>query len=116
MDNSLLIETKEAVTQWVKSNHEKQKSNNISLEILINDDNCLRVELNFGQILAEILVTEPYFAPFRYVSFQAMDVVDGTPALVHFWYDDKTTKIEDINMALDDAVNACLAYQNRLIT
>jgi len=104
MDNSLFVEVREAISQWITSNNERLRNNNISLEILKDDKDCLRVELNFGKLLAEILVAEPDFAPYRYVSFQAVGVVNGVPNFVHFWYDEDGMGIKEVIKNLDKAV------------
>lgn len=112
MNNLLFVEVREAISKWVKGNNEKFKNKNILLEILKDDDNCLRVELNFGELLAEILVEEPDFAPYRYVSFQAVGIVNGVPDLLYFWYDEEGMRIEEIIEKLSDAVTVVWGYNN----
>ena len=63
------------------------------------------IELNFGEYLSEIFVSEPDWAPYRYVSFEAAGMVNGAPKLVHFWYDGEETAIEEILENLNKAVN-----------
>ena len=108
MNNPLFVEVREAISKWLKSNDEKLRNNNISIEILIDEKDCLRVELNFGKFLAEIFVEEPDFAPYRYVSFQCGDIVNDVPVLLHFWYDEDGMGIEEIIENLDKAVTIVL--------
>ena len=108
MNNPLFPEVREAISKWVKSNDETLKSNNISLEILRDNDTCFRVELNFGKFLAEILVEEPWFAPYRYMSFQAVGIINGVPDLLYFWYDEKNMNIDKITENLDKTITVCI--------
>lgn len=106
------IEVREAIAQWLDSNQEKLEKNNISAEILKDNKSCLRVELNFGELLAEILVEEPDFAPYRYVSFQAGDIINGVPQMVYSWYDEEGNTIKEIIKNLDKAIDVALEYNN----
>jgi len=108
MDNSLFVEIKEAISKWIKGNNEELRNNDILIEMLKDDRNCLRIGLDFGEILAEILVVKPDFAPFRYVSFQAVGLVNGIPDLLHFWYDNEESTIEDIINNLDKSIQVLL--------
>lgn len=114
MKNPLFVEVRGAISKWLKDNNEKFKNKNILLEVLKDDENCLRVELNFGELLAEILVEEPDFAPYRYVSFQAVGIVNGVPDLMYFWYDEEKTSVEDIIENLTKAIDVVFEYNYRL--
>jgi hypothetical protein len=102
-----VVEVREEIYKWLKCSREKFEKNNISIEVLKDNDICLRVELNFGEILAEILVEEPDFAHYRYVFFQAMGMVNGVPNLVHFWCDNEESTIGEILNNLDTAIKIC---------
>ena len=102
-------EVREIVAHWLKRN-QGIFENNISVEVLRDNIDCLRFELNFGEILAEIIVEEPGFAPYRYVSFQAADIIDGVWKMVYTWYDEEETTAEEIVGNLDKALAACRSY------
>ena len=106
MASPLFNDVREAISKWIKSNDENFSNKNILLEILKDDERCLRAELNFGEALAEILVVEPDFVPFRYVSFQAVGILSTVPDLVHFWYDKEDTSIREVIENLDKAITA----------
>ena len=112
MNNPLFVEVREAISKWLESSNEQLRNKNISCEILKDDESCLRVELNFGELLAEILVEEPDWAPYRYVSFQAVGTVNGVPDLLHFWYDKEDTSIEEVIENLDKAVTVVWEHNN----
>jgi hypothetical protein len=108
MNNLLFIEIKKGIFKWVMDSYEELGDRNISVEILMNENDCLRIELNFGEFLAEILVEKPDFAPYRYVYFQAVGIVNGVPELLYFWYDNDETTIEEIIENLENAIKVCL--------
>ena len=72
----------------------------------------MRVELNFGKLLAEILIEKPKFAPYRYVSFQAGDIINGAPKMVYSWYDQEGISLESILENLDKAIDIVWEYNN----
>lgn len=114
MNTPPFVEVREAVAQWLNRNQGKLEKNNILAEILKDNKSCLRVELNFGELLAEILVEEPDFAPYRYVSFQAVDIINGVPQMVYSWYDEEGNTIEEIIKNLDKAIDVVFGYNNRM--
>ena len=115
MNAPSFVEARKTVAKWLNSDLDRFKNNNISVEILKDNKHCLRVELNFGEVLAEIIVEEPGFAPYRFVSFQAGDIINGVPEMVHFWYDEENTTNEEIIENLNKAVDIVLAYNKSLI-
>ena len=111
MSNPLFVKVKECVAQWLKDNEDKFKSKNIMVEIVTNTEECLYLTLNFGGCMAAIVVAEPDFAPYRFVSFEAMRIVNGISDLLHFWYDEEGTTIEEIIENLDKAIEFVLEQQ-----
>jgi hypothetical protein len=104
MNNPLFGEVREAIFEWVKHSDEKLRNNNISVEILIDEVDCLRIEFNFGEILAEAIVEEACFEPYRYIYFRAIGIVNGVPDLLYFWYDEDGMGIEEIIEGLDKSI------------
>jgi hypothetical protein len=107
MKSTLFNGIREAISFWLKDNTGKLNSAGVSIEILSDDMNCFRVELNFGGILAEILVEEPDFAPYRHVSFQAVGITNDGPELLHYWYDEKNMGVDEIIENLVVAIDVC---------
>jgi hypothetical protein len=73
------------------------------------------VVLNFGECVADIVVEEPYFAPYRFVSFQALAMEDETLKTVHFWYDEEGTTVEEIIKNLDNAIDVVAKHNDRVL-
>jgi len=110
MNTLLFVEVRKSIAQWVNNKSEELKNKNISIEILKNNDECLRIEFNFGEVLAEILVTEDDYSPWHFVFFQAGDIVDGVPKMIHDWYDNDKTTIEEIIENLDKSIDIVFKY------
>ncbi len=108
MNNLLFVKVKEIVTQWIKDKEEIFK--NVMIETIENTEDRLYVILNFGECMAAIVVAEPDFAPYRFVSFEAGAIVNGIHKIVHTWYDEEGTTIEEIIKNLNNAIDVVLEY------
>ena len=107
MNNLLFLKVKETVYNWLKSN-EKLESNNVSVEMLSNNEHHLRAILTFGECLAELRVEKPDFAPFRFVCFEMLRIEHGDVSTVHTWYDNESSTLDEIIKSLDKAVDIAL--------
>ena len=96
MGKPVFVKVKEVVTQWIKDNEEKFKSNNIVIEIVENNKERLYAILNFGEHMAAIVVAEPDFAPYRFVSFEVAAMENGISVMPYSWYDEEGNTIEEI--------------------
>ena len=112
MDNSSFVKVKEVVTQWIKDNEERFKNQNIVIEIVENDKERLYVILNFGECMAAIVVAEPDFAPYRFVSFEVAAMENGISKMPYSWYDEEGNTMEEIIKNLDKAIDVALEYNN----
>jgi len=112
MDNSSFVKVKEVVTQWIKDNEEEFESKNIVIEIVENNKERLYVILSFGECMAAIVVAEPDFAPYRFVSFEVAAMENGIPTMPYSWYDEEGNTIEEIIKNLDKAIDVALEYNN----
>ena len=66
--------------------------------------------------MSELLVNRPYFAPYRYVSFQTLDTNKAPDmALVFCSYDDESCTIRDIINQLDMCVKSAIARERFLL-
>jgi hypothetical protein len=113
MSNPLFVKVKEIVTQWMEENKESFKSKNIAIEIVKNTEECLYVILNLEECMAAIVVAEADFAPYRFVSFEAGNLVNGNYQVVYTWYDEEGTTIEEVIKCLNNAMDIFLEYNSR---
>ena len=124
--NPLFTQVKIAITQWLKNNGENFENKNVSIAILQDDEICLRVEFRFEKCLAEAIVTEPDFAPYRFVEFDAFSLHEemsgeawfgkykAVPKRVHYWCDEKANNIEEIIENLNKAIDIVWEYNNKI--
>ena len=110
MNDSLFFKIKEAVTQWLQDNKLKFENRNIVIETVENNEECLYVIINFEECMAAIVVAIPDFAPYRYVSLEAVDIVNDMHKTVYAWYDDDETTIDDVIENLNRAINIVAEY------
>ena len=112
MEKSLFVKIKEAVTQWIKNNECKFKSINIMIEIVENSEERLSAILNFGNCMASIVVAEPDFAPYRFVSFEVVAMENGIATMPYSWYDESGNTIEKVIENLEKSVNIVFEYNS----
>lgn len=81
-----------------------------------NEKEVLIFDLTFKNCLAQIVVSDVFFAPYKNVSFEAMTIdsdkaiKSGQPELVYFFYDSDDTLLEDVIDELNVGVEYCSKY------
>ncbi len=98
---SRLQEVKKVTKEWLSENIDILKEENISLEVLIDNENCLRILLETKDKMGEILVEESSFAPYKNFKFEIAQIIDNRAQIVNAWYDNENTNIEDYKVILD---------------
>ena len=101
---SRLQEVKKVTKEWLSENINILKQENISLEVLIDNENCLRILLETKDKMGEILVEEPRFAPYKNFKFEIAQIIDNQAQIVNAWYDNENTNIEDYKVILDNGM------------
>lgn len=116
MNNYTFEQIKKSVFTWSK-NYTSNKIDKVKyFEITKNEKDVLLINLTFENCLAQIIVSNSNFAPYQFVSFEAMTLESkksrksGTPEMVYFFYD-----YEGIleNMLLEElkfGINLCSDY------
>lgn len=91
-----------AVHQWMDA-VKIQYDSWLEIEILEDRDTMFRAVMESRNHLAELIVNEPGFAPYRFVSFQVlgMESTCDKPPLFCF-YDDETCGVSDIISRLNE--------------
>ena len=110
MNSASFAETKRVVVQWISTNKARLEKENITVEIIENNKERLYIILDFKECMAAITVAEPEFAPYRFVSFEAADIINGIPKIVHAWYDGEQTTSEDITKNLNETIYSVSEY------
>lgn len=100
---------KDRIFEWAKN------YNNF-IEMVKNEPEILIYDLEFKNCLAQIVVYNPFFAPYKNVSFEALAIdskktmENGQPELIYVFYDSDNTFMEDVIYALDYGIKYCYAY------
>ncbi len=92
----IMLSIKQAVMDWAYSYLFQDDEMKLAVFEEKKCDEIYRVTLRFKHCMAEILVEKPYFAPYRYVSFQVWAVVDEKLDLVYYWFDKDGDEIDMI--------------------
>lgn len=93
MSDYTFEQIKESVLEWSKFSIQNQLSERDYIEITKNEEDILLIDLTFEYCLAQIVILNPSFAPYQYVSFEAMTLDSqkaqktGQPEMVYFFYD-----------------------------
>lgn len=86
------------------------------VEEIKNSQNVLILDFCFENCLAQIIIDEPTFAPYEYVSFEALDSKkpldspDTQLDFIYVYYDSEHSTIKETLGMLDYGFNYCLDY------
>lgn len=112
MNNSdiLFNKIKTEIIKWVEDNMEIFTEERIDVEEVNNNSDSYSVVFDLDNCMAEIDVNQPDFAPYRYVAFEVVAIVDDTSQLIYSWYDDDSTGIEEILFQLNKGIKYATDY------
>lgn len=79
-------------------------------DTLIDNEFCYRVIVEFDNCMGEIIVEEPYFAPYRYVGFQILSKLDTENEFIFVWYDDENSTVEEIVAHINEGMEFAAKY------
>ncbi len=109
------FKVRKAIEQWLMDNKTMFKNNNILVDEVNKTREQLFIILNFQKCLSAIVVAKDTFAPYRYVSFEMGDIVDGIHKMIYSWYDNENTTINEIVRSLDESIEFALNYNSSLL-
>mgnify|MGYP000877340869 CR=1 FL=1 len=116
MSNYTFEQIKGKVLKWSQNDIIKQLIGTEYMEITKNEENLLLIDLTFEYCLAQIVVSKPVFAPFQYVSFEAMTLESkraqdtGKPEIVCFFYDSADMLDDEVLDELSFCLKLCTEY------
>ena len=115
MNRVSYFKVRKAVEQWLIDNKTMFKNNNILVEEVEKTYEQLFIILSFQKCLAAIVVAKDAFAPYRYVSFEMGDIVDGVHKMIYSWDDNENTTINEVVGSLDRSIEIALNYNNSIL-
>lgn len=104
---------KERVLEW---GEKYIKNKDGFIEMVKNERDILIYDLTFLNCLAQIVVRDVSFAPYKCVSFEAMtmdsrkSMESGQPELIYFFYDSEDTLPDQVIEELDKGIEYCIHY------
>jgi hypothetical protein len=116
MSNYTYEHIKKTVLEWSQNDISKELAKDDLIEITKNEDEVLLIDLTFDYCLAQIVVSKPIFAPYQYVSFEAMTLESkkahetGDPEMVYFFYDSAEILENKVLDGLSFGVKFCSEY------
>lgn len=107
---------KKDIFEWSQKDIVKHMTQHDELEVSKNDDDILLLDLTFNNCLAQLIVSKPFFAPYQFVSFEAMTLdsekaqYTGEPELIYFFYDSSEMTAKMVIAELEMGIQYCSCY------
>lgn len=112
MNHKLFQEIKLLIINWVNENEYYFKKNNIHLSILRNEEDGFVVNFENNISTAEIVVEEPVYAPYRFVSFQIAAIKNNRAKIIYSFYDTDITSKKNIINELKKGIDYFINLEN----
>ena len=100
---------KRNILEWLTQSEGSVYTTSFEFEIVENKEDRLFVNLTFEHCLAMIAVGKPEGAPFKFVEFDVLSIIDGS-RVFNFYDTDDTTQAEVIEQ-LNKGVGICSRYR-----
>ncbi len=113
MDNYNFNQIKKRVLEW---GQQYIADGNNFIELEKNAESALIFDLTFPNCLAQIIVDDQYFVPYKNVSFEAITldseeaIASERSELIYFFYDSEDTTEEEVIVQLNKGIQYCLNY------
>ena len=121
MNNYTYEQIKKRIFEWEQKDILKYLKKQDKIAISKNDTDALIIDLTFDNCLAQITVSNPIFAPYQFVSLEAMTFdsekvqESGTPEMIYFFYDTDEMLEEEIIIELEIGIQYCSDYVPNLL-
>lgn len=107
---------KKIVYEWCQKDLLMNLKKQDEMEVSKNSNEALIIDLTFDNCLAQLTVSNPTFAPYQFVSFEAMTLdsskalESGIPEMVYFFYDTDKMLEKDVISELEIGIQYCSNY------
>lgn len=101
----LFQEIKSIVKEWCEENKIYFKNNNINIDILRNEKEGFVVSFDKDIAMAELVVEQTSYAPYRFVSFEIVTVEADRAKISYSWYDNESTSQKELKGQLTKGIN-----------
>lgn len=111
--NPLFDSIRKAVCAWV-NDIEKKYSAELNIERIKDKPDIYLAYIFLKNCAAQVIVTDPEWAPYRYVGFEAYSGLGEEEAqLVFSWYDSDEDDVESIIQQLQAGIEYVISYDIR---
>jgi len=95
-DNNSFQTIKKEIISLVNANINKFKKQGVEIEEIKNSEDCYRIIFHFNNCMAQIIVDDHNFSPYRFVCFEVIGWIAEKSKIIYYFYDDSETDIEEI--------------------
>lgn len=79
-------------------------------DVILDTDKCYRVIIEWKKCMGEIVIEQPEFAPYRYVSFKIVSCIDTDSLSLFCWYDSSDDSLDSIRAKIDEGLKIGFNY------
>lgn len=107
---------KNRIFEWSQKEIYQYLSEHDKVELSKNNDEALIIDFTFRNCLAQLTVSQPYFAPCQFVFFEAATLdsvkaqISGEPEMIYFFYDLAEMSEKDVINGLGIGIQHCSNY------
>lgn len=81
-----------------------------SKDVIVDTDKCYRAIIEWSRCMGEIVIEQPDFAPYRYVSFKIQSCIDNDNLSLFCWYDSSDDSLDTIRSKIIEGINIGFNY------
>lgn len=108
MQQILLSEIVESVKALLfDDNNSRHKG---KVEVLIDNNNCFRAFIDWDRCIGEIIVDNPDFAPYRYISFNILSSDLEVSKSIYYWIDKEGDSLDYIKKKVCEGLKVADTY------
>lgn len=78
---------------------------------VLNNQDYYKVNIEFDNCIGEIIVNQPYFAPYRYVKMEILSSKNDNFEYVFVWYDCNEDSVEEILFHIREGLEIASKYE-----
>ena len=99
---------KTIVREWLLKNSDVLDAHGVSMEIVADNEEYLRIILETEDRMGEIVVEDASFAPYRFFKIEIAQIVDDRAEIVMAWYDKDGTGDDAYREALKNGIDTLI--------
>ena len=99
---------KTIVREWLLENSEGLDAHGVQTEMVLDNENYLRIILETEDRMGEIVVEDAGFAPYTFFKIEVAQIIDDRAEIVMAWYDKDGTDDDAYREALKNGVDSLI--------